>query len=313
MTRRSHTVVAALLVAAAFAGTSALQPSGTADAPDAASPAAKEPERQGMRARLQRRLEETRRAQDRLESALRALDEGAAPAEVRRHLRGSESEGREKPSGPRPKHGGPPGREGRDGPDVEGDPAFRMLHEHAPELAERLRRGMREDPRLARRVVSWLGPRLHEFAAERDPALMRLRIDELKEGMEIAEITRGLARAILTKEPEQDRIESEKARLRAAMERQHDLRLQIQHREIELLGERLERLRAEVSRGPEERERIIDGRLDEIVATIERYRGRGRRGDPNAQPPARSPEMGPATERGPATSESQETIDPGGI
>lgn len=276
-----------------------------APAPTAAQPEENDPERQAMRARLERRLEESRRVQERLESALQSLDEGASPSQIRRQFRERPGEARQGRGGPRPGPGGPPERRVRDNQPEDNEPLLRTIQEHAPELAERLRRGLREDPRLARRVLSWLGPRLRELAAERDPALIRLRVSELREGPEIAEATRSLARALLAPAAERSQVETGRERLRAALERQYDLRLEIRRREVELLAERLERLRAEVSRGPDERERTVTGRLDEVVSEIEGHRRPGQRRRPageSGQPPA----------RGPAAPADQETIDPGG-
>lgn len=269
-------------VAGLVAGLAAAQPPREGAPPPPPPGAADRPEAEGrdreaLRARIVRRLEDAKRMQARLERALELFDKGAAHAEVRREMR----EGGPEPvgAGPRPGERRPPRgmREGDGGWSNSGEAVLRSLDAHEPALAARVREQMTEDPALGRRVVGWVAPRLRELIGERDEELRGLRGAELHEGPAIVEAMRAVVQAASRGEEGESDLSEAKQRLREALGRHYDLRVRIQQREVELLAERLEELRAELAATESRREAALDEQIEALLSQVrERAAGRGR-------------------------------------
>ncbi len=231
-------------------------------------------DRAAVQARLQRRLEETRKAEERIARALEQLEAGAPVEEVRgiaegpwRGRRGPDG----RPDGP-PPDGPPPGRPPPGGPPPDGRPPegpadrpalMAFLREHAPEIADRLE-GMRSrNPEEFERVMSRMGARVREVMAERDPGLREARLDEFRHGPKVFEASRRLVDLIRAGAPE-EQIDAARAQVRALLGEQFDLRLERHRAEIGALEERLTRIRREADEYRSRRDEIIAQGMDRI-------------------------------------------------
>ncbi len=227
-------------------------------------------DRAAVRARLQRRLEETRKAEERIARALERLEAGAPVEEVRGIAegpwRGRRGPGG-RPVGLPPPDGPPPGRPPPDGPPPEGPPdqpaIMGFLREHAPEIANRLE-GMRSrNPEEFERVMNRMGGRVREVMAEQDPGLREARLAEFRHGPKVFEASRRLGDLIRAGAPE-EQIAAARAQVLAVVGEQFDLRLERHRAEIGALEERLARIRREADEYRSRRDEIIAQGVDRI-------------------------------------------------
>ncbi|GJQ30336.1 MAG: hypothetical protein HBSAPP03_22200 [Phycisphaerae bacterium] len=299
--------MAALLLLAS--GTATAQP------PQGERPAQADRPREGvldpenLLARLERRLADSKKAQEQLQTAIERLRGGASPAEALRDLdliargpwgeRGEGFGGRrfdgemdppggpmregpglgEPPSGPR--DGMRPG-EGRGERRGEGrgmgqpmtdearEWATTFLRENLPTLSARMDAMRQTDPAMADAMLGRLLPKLRDAARvkEQDPDLAKLRLDELRTGINVLESIRVLrqAREATADDPKREAgIRDATAALRSVLAEQHDVRMRLQSHEIQTLTKRLEDLRAELERKRSNREAGIDDMLRRII------------------------------------------------
>lgn len=278
-----------------------------------------------LRQFIQRRLEATRRQAERLETALKDLESGSDPAEVRRFLlrearpgggQGNPGEGpmrdapedgpgnQGQPGGDRPGNpqAGGPGAGGRQGPaTILGEPMVRLNeHERAmameiirgerPDLAERIESSARM-PDVRERIYDILGFSLRGLADDkrRDPAVVPLRLDEISSLLEIMRVSGDYARQKRAGGSD-DALQPLRDRLRAAAAEQFDTRLKIQQRQVERLGHEAEKMKANLARLAAERDRIVDEKTQQMLRLAERIPDRGRPGkglggSPGSPPP----------------------------
>lgn len=242
-------------------------------------------DREALKARLQRRLEESRKSQERLEAAIKRLDEGASPDDVRTEMEGDIRGGRG--GGPQAMrgNGGGPGRpdgEGRGGrfgdrgrgpgegpppaPVPDRELVLEFLKNHPGPMATRLSEAIKNNPREADVMIGRLAPRVREFMSERDPQTRDLRIEEFQLGPEIFAASRRLAEAMRAG-PDDSRdgeVKEAESALREVLTRQFDVRLKLHTRELETLEKRLRELREEVDENVKGRDEKIEKRLRDI-------------------------------------------------
>ncbi len=249
---------------------------------DAARPGAERAgqDRAVVRARLQRRLEETRKAEERITQALERLEAGAPVEEVRdiadgpgRGGRGGRRPGGAGPEDGRRPDGPPPGA----GPGVDRARIMGFLREQAPEVADRLEELRARNPEQFERLMGRMGTRVRELMAERDPRLKAARLAEFRHVQRVAESSRHLADLIRKGAPAEE-IGKTRGELRALLGEQFDLRMERHQAEIGALEERLAKIRREAGDSASRREEIIQKGL-------ERAEQRAREGDQRPDAP----------------------------
>lgn len=244
-----------------------------------------------LRVFLERRAEAARRQVERFESALRDLESGKDATEVRRGLVQRELRERGEGEGPDAGARGPGGAGGPGGPGERGqppaagplgEPMVRLPeHERAasmevvrlerPELAERIER-MAALPEVRERIYEVLGTRLRglaELKRSNDPEMLTLRLDEIKGVMDIIRHSTEYGRAKRAGEAEASLAATRDA-IRASAAEQFDIRLKIQQRQVDQLIRRSERMRADLARLADERDRIIDEKTAQLLRLAER-------------------------------------------
>lgn len=232
-----------------------------------------------LRARLQMRLEETRRLEARLQEAIARLDKGEGANAVLKDVENMQ-----------------PGR-GEPRPDFkesqkplstqERDELFSFLKEHMPRAADRLKPGA-DHAEVTDRVLSRFAPRIREMLGLKtsDPKLFALRVDEMRATFDVLASTRDLGTAV--RENKSDAEAAAITSIKDAVARRFDAQLAAQRLELESLGGRMESLKAEIDRRSANRDAAV---AEESAKTIERARkwesGRGNREkgqDPQARP-----------------------------
>ena len=220
-------------------------------------------DRATLRARLERKLAETKESTTALEAGIRQLDEGADPGEISRSLdrRGGRNDWG------RPEGGRGPGRgEGMGGGGGGGDNSpiteeekkalLALLKEAMPTMADRYEKMRQSDPEGADRMVGRILPRLREVASLRakDPGLFELKIGEMRATSEVF----AAVQALRDHKGGEDEKATLRASLRAAVSRQFDSRQAAQRREITDLEKRIADLKAETARKESERDQAIE-------------------------------------------------------
>lgn len=330
------TTIASLAALALVAGSAlAFQPEPPAPQPDS-RPEARAPmpppppgalDRETLRDRLTRRLEENERAQQRLREALEKLDSGADPRSVmdgmgqnfRDRLNDRMGELRERgPRGPRGGPNGEPGPEGPMGPEGERGPdrganpgggprgpesSMALLREFAPNLADRVEEMRRVDPQFSDRMIERFAGNLRDLASsrQRDAEGFSLRLAEVEAGLDTLDAVRAVRDEIIR--PGATGASPERlTALKGAIAKQLDARTAVQKREAEFLAQRIERVRAEMDKQAAERDKVIEERAGEIVRFLEKVRDNpgamnpprpGRDGKPRGEGKGR-PEGAPA-------------------
>lgn len=302
----TSTTIASLAALALIAGsTLAFQPEQT-PAPTDARPAGRAPlpppppgalDRESLRERLSRQLEENERSQQRLREAIEKLDAGEDPRAVvdgmgqsfRERVNDRMGELRERsPRGPRGGPEGQPGPDGPPGPNNDRGPrgpegTMALLREFAPNLADRVEEMRRVDPQFSDRMIERFAGSLRDLAAsrQRDAEGFALRLAEVEAGLDTLEAVRGVRDDIMT--PGASGASAERiSSLKGAIAKQLDARAAVQKREVEVLAQRIERVRAEMDKQAAERDKVIEERAGEIVRFLEKLRD-----NPNAMNPQR--------------------------
>jgi hypothetical protein len=274
-------IAASLLLG--FAGVNA----GAQDQPEKArpeQPPAKEPgprperqpeDRESLKARLQRRLDETRQTETRLERALKMLEEGQPEDRVREEagpLRRGGGEHREPPPGgmpPPPRHGPP-----QQGPEFRAA-LVGFIDANMPELSARLKNLGAENPEMLERIYSRIEPHFREIAAERDAEMKDLRTQNLRLGWEIMNAARDLGQA-LRAEPAGPELEQARQKLRPLLASQFDVQVRLHTREVQLLEQRIARLREEMAEQSSDKDAYVAQKLQQMEAMAKRWQQRER-------------------------------------
>ena len=254
---------------------------------------------EALTARLERRLAEIQREEVRVKEAIERLAKGEVVHP--RDLAPGEGPGGRRGEGPVLRQRGPGGR-GPQGPGAPGEagnnePALPLLREILPDAAERIERTMKERPELARRMMQRVAPHLREAMAlkDRDPALFKLRTEEIRAGLGVHDAVGALLEAMAAKDAPDGagKVVAARARLREALGQQADARLALEQHEVEALAKRVEELRKRL----DERRAGKDKVLDEMLKAYDDGRdlpwgalmgpeGRGpREGEPKAPRP----------------------------
>jgi len=232
-------------------------------------------ERDDLKARLERRLNESKRAQERLEAAINKLDAGADATEILRELdlpgarsgRGDGPRRGEEPphgegQGDRPPRERGPGRPddlwagfqpGRPMSDEMRAGVTDFLREHLPELAVRIDALREIDPEGADRLIARIAPRMRDASRVRqsNPKLFELRLKELQLGITVLEAVKSLrtAQALPANAPERTgQIERATNLLRERLTEQSAVRNSLLELEIESLAARLDEMRKDLER-----------------------------------------------------------------
>jgi hypothetical protein len=239
-------------------------------------------DRETMKARLQRRLQESRETQERLERAISLLEQGETTDRVR-----EEAGGPMRRMGPRDRGEGPPGAHagGQDGEPGQRPPPgapsreaiLRFLDEHNPELAGRLRETLRDNPEAGERIIRRIEPHFREIAAERDPEMRGYRIESMRLGWEILSSSRQLTDALRKGEAGAEPAAAARGELRSLLGAQFDLQVRMHDREIALLERRLAELRQRVLERTESRDSFIADKTAQIESMAQRIAERGER------------------------------------
>lgn len=282
MNRKSFLITAALL-AASITMLGARGPDGEKNS--------KQPQREGrpgdlesnprvLRARLQMRLEETRRLEVRLQEAIARLDKGEGADQVLKDVENLQGRPDLRPDfkdsqKPLTKQ--------------ERDELFTFLKEHMPRAADRLKPGA-DHAEVTDRVLSRFAPRIREVLVLKnsDPKLFTFRVDEMRATFDVLASARDLGTAV--REKKADAETTAVAEIKDAVARRFDAQLAAQRLELESLGGRMESLKAEIDRRSANRDAAV---AEESAKTIDRARkfeaGRGNRekGDRGQTPQGR--------------------------
>lgn len=308
----SHSTPLLLLAALALATTAPAQPAGEPAVPalprpmagsaEAAAQSAAQPEQPGqpdravIRERLQRRLDEARAAVTRLETAIKDLDAGKPPAEIRQQL----DRDRPRPfiDALRQRQGPPRGPSADRGPDREPDrgpdrwpdrgpeanrpplppgPVDRprlmdMLERNNPDFAARLRQLDRDNPEASRRLWQRLEPKLRDYVTEADPEMRTLREADLRNGANLLMANRRLMESKRAGQSQAE-IDRQLEGIRTILAERYDLQLKLQQGDIARLERRLAQLRQEATTNAptdEARKAFIDSRINEMLEAADR-------------------------------------------
>ena len=149
-----------------------------------------------------------------------------------------------------------------------------FIAERSPEIIAKIDELAGANPRAAERLVDGLGARLKalEGVRERDPAEFAVRIDELKNTIEIMRLSRLVIEAQRKKAPEEE-IAKSKSALREVMDRQFDVRVALQRRQIDAVRKRLERLQGELDGAANARAKTVDEKMELLLRAMERGPG----------------------------------------
>ncbi len=230
-----------------------------------------EPGSDALRLRLEMEIDRVSAHRERLEEGLRALDAGGTPAQVRAII-APEDEG--PPdfdlAGPGPRGEGAKAREFRE-EDLE--TMLTVIRETNPQMHTRITQALERNPERARQFLRRAWPRVAEMVElrEENPELYRLRVRMMRTNIEIMKKAGLYARA-----SREGADETELALIRdelsALVDQQLDARLKEQQDALERSRERLSRIELEIEAMTNDRDHVIETRVDEI---IERALSRG--------------------------------------
>ena len=167
-------------------------------------------------------------------------------------------------------HGDKPGPDDRRGfdrrplTDEQIDAAVEIVRRMHPKWAEEIDRAMDEHPERVRQMIS-RNPRLRYMLElrERNPELFELRIEDARLSREQHELSRDLRAA----REEGDEAEADQlhGRLVEVVTEHFDIRQRIREIELKQLEARLDELRHELEERTEQRDKLIDERVAQIV------------------------------------------------
>ncbi len=257
--------------------------------------------------RLKRRVHEARARADRLEAALARLEAGDGLREVMRDLRPDERRyfmpwsGRNaRGEGDQPyrrvgamrpdaeqRAGGAGERPTRPGAPLNDRPSERPARspEHTPVSPEQVRAFIAthlkemdqhlsgieaQHPGASARFIERLAPRIKDVinAKRRDATLGELKLQELKRSLETIKIAREAREAARGHEPTPELIANTRQRLTNLLTAQAEIRAKIQQREVELLEDRIESLRAELAERESERSQVVEEMVDQMMRRL---------------------------------------------
>lgn len=238
----------------------------------AAGQPANRPTRDNVEAFIRRRLEDLKRREMALEGALKRLESGGDPGQIRDELqpprtsgRAGETTGERRPEQP-PKAEGEARQRDPAAKAAERQKALAFLQEFMPRMGERLGQLRSANPEMADRLLDRLVSKIDDLRATRafDEEMFRLKVDELGGAMEVMRAHRALSDAVKKKSPAEE-VARLKSELRVAIGSHFDQQIKIQERDAEKLAERIERLRGDISRRRDGREALIDHEIEAMT------------------------------------------------
>ncbi|CAN5847931.1 hypothetical protein BH11PLA1_BH11PLA1_14640 [soil metagenome] len=272
-----------------------------------------------MKSTLEAVLTQTRALVVRLEGALKELEAGKPPAEIRRSfvearenypgpalfesLRkagllglGMRREGGERAEagegapatinggavpGGGPRGNGPGGRPAPTPEDRE-----RILGEvrtHSPELSAQIEALRKTAPEAADSFVDALGDKLRGMREmkQRDPALYELRREELKNLFDVLRLRREYGDAARA-DPKSPHLAEIKGQLREHVAALVDIRQKTDENMLKQLEERTQKMRREIDARSADRAKAVDERTDAVIR--DSMRGKPRQGPPGRRP-----------------------------
>lgn len=247
-------------------------------------------DRDAMRARAQRRIEELERELARMKDMLARFDRGGEPAPGE-HLRSENArkgemtprermrEALERRRGDERGRGAggalKGSRDGGLGDALDYESVRPRMLENAPMVVEMMDRLRERNREMADRVWQRMIPRMKEAVTlrERDPEGFRLKADEVSAGLgvilamsEVREALGGQDEGVLA---------AKRAALREAVARQVDARIATQRHEVEALGQRLADLRKSLDAQVQDREKSIEERAKKMEEAPDGMMGEG--------------------------------------
>lgn len=245
-------------------------------------------DREAMRARVQRRMDEMERELARMKEFKQRLDNGEAPTEMDR-LRPENGkkgemtprermrEAMERRRGDEHGSGNPPkgGKDGGLGDRFDYETLRPRMLENAPGVVEMMDRLRERNRGVADRVWQRMVPHMKEASAlrERDPAGYNLKAEEVRTGLGVI-LAIGDVREAKEKQDEA-LVAQKRAALREAVAKQIDARIATQRHEVEALDQRLANLRKNVDAQVQDREKTIDERVKKMEDAPEAMMGEG--------------------------------------
>lgn len=261
-------------------------------------------DRESIKARLTRRLEDIERQRERLRAALERLEKGEEPGDVLRDMGpmgrrgdgmregGREGDHGERPRGPEgegprgERRGGMPEGPGTGGPregmgeEPSREEVVSVLREAMPELSAKIERLRAEKPDEADAMVRRWGGRVRELIPLRrhDPEMFQARASEMRAGFQLMEAAREARRLRESSRDGEADIATKRqdatAKVRASAEKLLDARTGMLEREMAAIEGRLKELRTRVEETRANREKRIDEAVERALNA-----GRGRDGD----------------------------------
>lgn len=180
------------------------------------------------------------------------------------------------------------------GPRLSADERQRVrefIAQHKPDINAKIDELAGKNPEMADRLTDGLGARLKGLRdlRERDPEEFDLRVEELKNSLEILQHGRAVVEGQRAKKPDTE-IAASKSLLRGIMDKQFDVRAALQVRQIDTLRKRLDKLQAELDTAKSNRDKTIDEKMAQFLSAMERGPGKG---------PGRGPGRGRGGKDGP--------------
>ncbi len=256
-----------------------------------------------LRESLKKAIDDMKQAQQDAEASLAKLENGTAPVEVahelspelRRFLRenlpgagggpiGPAGPGNRMRGGPDSQPDGPRGPRDRmnDGPEPRRPlgpearaEALRQLREHAQDIADDIENLRKEDERMADGLIQRIIPRMRDakMLKDRDPEMFRLKMDEVRSGINVLRAIREFRQAKNMPEDNADmqtarktRMDAAETQLRTAVSDTLDVRLKLHERELTMLERRVEDVRKDID---EKRSKKSEG-VDKLVERIKK-------------------------------------------
>ncbi len=264
-------------------------PQPTGQAPDRPQrPADGRADRRPIRPFLEKRLAEFREAQTAAEQALKMLDEGKSPEEVRKFLAEHAPAGRrgmldlgadgERGDHPPPGPGGDlfgepgtsPGGPPTDHPLTadEREAVRDILQATFPEMVARFDELMKKDPEAAERRFKQMVPRVRFLLDLRknDEPLFKMRLEEIRttrEAVESAAKIAGYERAGAKDEDEE--LIRERRHLHSLVATQMEIRTSVLAHELMQLQERVDRLKKEIGERADSSDEAVNRQVEAIL------------------------------------------------
>lgn len=158
-----------------------------------------------------------------------------------------------------------------------------FIRRHLPQLSERIELAGEDNPEAAERMLRRMAPRFGDIIERErdDPAFARMRVEEMRIGMEIVEQSRTLRR-LDDERAAPERVEEARSSLRQLLGRQLDLREKLETHRLSQMEREIAEARAGLRERAGRREQILDQNFERVLNRTMRgprdepgWRGRG--------------------------------------